>query len=890
MTFSRKSRLRCATALSPILLFGFAATPVCAEEAVEEAAAAESKPEIIVTATRIKGSVETDVPPTDTLNEADIAAVGGSSVADILAAVAPQTGSGRGRGGGPPVILLNGQRIANFRELRDLPPEAIKQVQIFPEEVALQYGFRPDQRVVNFILKDNYSSFNLEHDYSVPEKGGFSTKEFENTFTKIGQSTRLNIDLEYESRSRLTEDERGVISSAASAPFALGGNVTGLGAGGEIDPALSALAGPTVTVAAVPANPTLAGFAANANQPTPGDIGEFRTLLPSLQRFEANTSWSKMLAPQTNFSLSASFEQQDQQSLLGLPFASLTVPGGSAFSPFASTVQLNRYFTTPRPLSRDTKTQTAQAGFGFNTLVQDWRWALTGDYILVDSESRTFTNADTAALSAAVASGTLNPFGATLGDDLLFATPDTTDSTVGTLSLRSTFSGKPFTLPAGPVQMTIRNGFDRQTIDSIATRRGATNAASLKRDNINAAFNVEIPLVERGLGALGSIGSLSVNGNMGFTDLSDFGTLIEYGAGLRWSPVEGLSLSASIIGDENAPGLGQLGNPIQVTPNVAVFDFANGVSRFVDLVSGGNPALVGESRRDLKIGAEWSPKFVEGLNLQLEYFRNRSSNTTAAFPLLTPEIEAAFPGRVTRDAAGQLIRVDQRPVNFDREESQRLRWGFNISGGIGPQPQRGGPGGGPPGAGGPGGGRPPGAGRPGGGGGRGPMGMMPGGGPPSRWNLALSHTIRLQEEILIRPGLPVLDLLNGSATSNLGGAARHEVTLNGGVFYKGLGFRLEGNYRSATRVDGNSLAGTSDLHFGDLASLNALIFINLDQRGKLTQKLKWLKGSRIAFRIDNVLGDVIDVRDNNGAVPLSYQPGLLDPQGRVFEVSFRKRF
>jgi hypothetical protein len=35
---------------------------------------------------------------------------------------------------------------------------------------------------------------------------------------------------------------------------------------------------------------------------------------------------------------------------------------------------------------------------------------------------------------------------------------------------------------------------------------------------------------------------------------------------------------------------------------------------------------------------------------------------------------------------------------------------------------------------------------------------------------------------------------------------------------------------------------------------------------------------------------MIDVRDNNGAVPLSYQPGLLDPQGRVFEVSFRKRF
>ena len=859
----------------------------------DNAAQEEGNPgnEILVLGTRLKGSVETDVPPTDTLSEADITAVGASSVADVLAAIAPQTGSGRGRGGGPPVILLNGQRISSFRELRDLPPEAIKQVQIFPEEVALQYGFRPDQRVVNFILKDNFASFSAEVDYSVPEKGGFSTKEFENTLTRIGPSTRLNIDIEYESRSRLTEDERNVLSSGTSAPYALGGNVTGFGVGGEIDPALSALAGRTVTVAAVPGNASLAGFAANANQAALGEIGEFRTLLPSLQRFEVNTSFSKILAPQTNFSVSASFEQQDQQSRLGLPFASLTVPSGSAFNPFSRNVQLNRYFDNPRPLSRDTHTRTAQAGLGFNTLLGDWRLALTGDYNSVDSSSRTSTNADFTALSSAVGAGTVNPFSASLGDDLLFASPDTSDSTVSTVALRSTISGKPIMLPAGAVLVTLRNGFDRQTIDSEATRRGVTNRTALSRDNINAAINAEVPLVERGLGALGGIGNISINGNVGFSELSDFGTLLEWGAGLRWSPFENLSLGVSVIGDENAPGLGQLGNAVVVTPNVAVFDFTRGESRFVELVSGGNPALIAESRRDFKVSADWTPKFVEGLSLQLEYFKNKSRNTTASFPLLTSEIEAAFPGRVTRDMNGRLVRVDQRPVNFDREESQRIRWSFNMSGSIGKQPQGGfgGGGGRPAGAGGPGGGgggRPAGA----GGGGRGPMGMMPGGGQPSRWSLALSHTIRLQEEILIRPGVPVLDLLNGSATSSLGGSPRHDVTLSGGVYAKGMGFRLEGSYRSATRVDGNSLTGTSDLRFSDLASLNAFIFVSLDQRGKLTQKVKWLKGSRIALRIENVFADVIDVRDDAGMVPLSYQPGLLDPQGRVFELSFRKRF
>ncbi len=75
-----------------------------------------------------------------------------------------------------------------------------------------------------------------------------------------------------------------------------------------------------------------------------------------------------------------------------------------------------------------------------------------------------------------------------------------------------------------------------------------------------------------------------------------------------------------------------------------------------------------------------------------------------------------------------------------------------------------------------------------------------------------------------------------------------------------------------------------------MASLNAFVFINLDQRGKLTKTVPFLKGGRIAIRVVNVLNDVIDVRDASGAVPLSYQPGLLDPQGRMFEISFRKRF
>ncbi|MBK8375578.1 MAG: hypothetical protein IPL18_12165 [Sphingomonadales bacterium] len=55
---------------------------------------AESETVIIVTAERVRGAVETDAAPIDELSEADVQALGGSSVADIVAAVAPQAGSG----------------------------------------------------------------------------------------------------------------------------------------------------------------------------------------------------------------------------------------------------------------------------------------------------------------------------------------------------------------------------------------------------------------------------------------------------------------------------------------------------------------------------------------------------------------------------------------------------------------------------------------------------------------------------------------------------------------------------------------------------------------------------------------------------------------------------
>jgi hypothetical protein len=173
------------------------------------------------------------------------------------------------------------------------------------------------------------------------------------------------------------------------------------------------------------------------------------------------------------------------------------------------------------------------------------------------------------------------------------------------------------------------------------------------------------------------------------------------------------------------------------------------------------------------------------------------------------------------------------------------------------------------------------------GGGRGGPGGPGGGG--GRWNIGLNHTIELENEVLIADGGPLLDLLDGDALSG-GGVSHHTLSLQGGVFYKGFGTRLSADYQSGTRVEGSGLPGSSDLTFGDLFTLDLRMFADLGRQEKLVESVPFFKNTRISFDIENVFDTRQEVTDQNGDVPLRYQPFLMDPIGRSFEIEFRKMF
>ena len=840
---------------------------------------------ITVSGQRPRGSVDSDIPPDLTLSAEDIQSYGAGSIAELLTYLEPVTRSSRGSGG-QPVMLVNGRRISGFREIRGLPPEAIERVDILPEEVALQYGYRADQRVVNFVLKANFQSLIAELEGRVPTAGGRSVTEVDANVLRIAGGDRWSMELEYEKATPLFESERDLLREPGSTPYDLIGNISGNPFDTEIDPALSGLVGETATVAPVPTGGyALGDFAAAYGDPRTGDLGVSRTLMGSNESATVGGTVKRDINGTTQVTFSGSLEDNSSRSFNGLPGVVLNLPETNPWSDFSDDVLVYRYLDDAAALARSTDSLTAGAGVlvdGF--LGEDWRWTWSGDYDRVETDTVTGRGYNAAPFQTRLDAGdaAANPFAALVPADFTLTPNDTANSVSEVLATEVVLNGDIWELPAGDISSTFKFGADTRSLDSVSTRSGVTTERSQSRDRYNAQASFDLPIASTRTGVLPQLGDLSVNFNAGYEDLSDFGGLASLGLGVNWTPVEMVSFLVSYTDEQGAPSIGQLNDPVISTPNVPVFDIATGETVLVNRVEGGNADLDAEDRRVWKAGITLRPFKEENLSISSTWTRNATDNPINSFPTITPDLEAALPGRFTRNADGDLIAIDSRPINFARAEREDLRTGFNFSkafgtptptaaaqpGAGGPMIVRGGPGG-------------PGGGGPRGGGGRG--GAMQAG--QGRFMLSVYHTYRIQDQILIAEGLPILDLLDGAATSSRGGSPRHEIQAQGGVFKSGMGAFVQANWLDGTRIDGGT---GSDLDFSSLATVNLNMFIDLGAQTKWVEKYSWLKGARLQLGVRNVFDSRTEVTSATGDTPLNYQPDYLDPEGRTISLSLRK--
>jgi len=855
---------------------------------------AADEPDIIVRGQRnLPGAVIGDIPPEQQLGPADIRSYGVSSVSDLLNELAPQTTSGRGSGGAP-VVLLNGKRISSFAEIRDIPTEAIARVDILPEEVALKYGYRADQKVVNIVLRRRFRATTVELADKMPTAGGRNNAQGELDILHIRGDGRFNLHTSYQANSALTESERDILPPTAS---------------------------------------TSSGITVSGPDQRP-----YRTLLPSSRDFVANSSYARSIFGNVSATINGRLEATDSIGANGLPSVTLKLPAGNPFSSTGTDVTVNRVLDGYLPLQQRNSAITTHLGTTLNGAIgPKWRWSLTGNYDHSETETFTETGLDVSAFQARLDAGdpTANPFGPIAG--LGAGRANRANAISNDAGLDALFNGPLFKLPAGDVSTSIRIGAETSSFDSRSYRGDLVTTGSVSRGTVNGQLNLDVPIASKTRNFLGVLGKLSLNFNLAEDHLSDFGTLQTLGYGANWAPVDAIRLIVSHTDQDQAPSAQQLGNPVVLTPNVRVFDYVQGTTATVTTLSGGNPGLIADNNHVSKIGLTLKPWSQKDLTFTANYVTSRTDNPIAAFPSATAAIEAAFPDRFTRDATRQLTRIDMRPINFAESDRSELRWGINFSrplkskiqkefeafrAGTGPNPfaglqlprtsrrPDGDPGngapregsarnggtpagesqGGPPPGGGPGGDGPRGGfggGRGGFGGGGGRGGFGGGGG---RLQFALYHTWHFRDEVLVQRGGPRLDLLDGDAIGGSGGQSRHEFEAQAGYTNNGTGFRLSGKYQTGTTVNGGTPGAPESLHFSGLGTVDLRLFADLGQKLELLKKHPWLRGTRITLGITNILDSKQRVTDASGGTPVSYQPDYLDPMGRSVRLSIRKLF
>lgn len=740
--------------------------------------------EVVVTGKRPRGAVTGDIPPERTFDTLDIGAYGAGNIGELLQALGPQV-SGGGGGNAGPITLLNGRRVSNFSEIAQIPAEAIERMEVFPEQLALQYGYRADQKVVNIITREKFSSRLAQLATIVPTAGGYDNGRADADYFAIHGDTRFDFGATYYRSASLPESDRRLAQPGG---------------------------GP--------------------------DSGRFRSLVPATRQVTVNGLVSGRLLDTVSSTLNARYETTRRDSRLGSG--------------------------TNGPLMRDADTHVAHVGTTLGGSVAKWLWTFTGNYDRTVADTATDIGAmpgvrDRARSVDAVANA-----------DLLA-------------------SGSLFRLPAGPVAGAIRIGGDLRDFSSDSSRGGAVQRATLSRDRATIQGSVDVPIASRPQKALAPLGYLAANVNVAVETLSDFGTLRTFGYGVNWSPIGAISIVASITDQARAPALEQLGAPLVATPNIPSYDFARREAVDITRVFGGNPALRAEDRRTVRVAMSARPFAGRDVTFSLDYLGTRIDDPIADFPLATPRIEAAFPGRFTRDGDGRLRQIDGTPINFERAEQAQLRWGVSV---VRPldtvEPWM----------------RsvpvrtyateaearaavPPGT-----------MVAMAAPGSAmarrfenlsSRLYVNLFYTLPLRDEIVVRRDLPRLDLLDGAATDPIGGTRRHRLEFQAGVFKKGLGARVTVNRRSGTTVR-NTADDSGDLTFSSLATVNVNLFANLADRFGGGGVSPWLKGVRVTLGIDNLFNARPSVRDGTGATPLSYQPAYLDPIGRSVSLSLRKVF
>jgi len=648
---------------------------------------------VVITGTRLPSAARQSAQDVRVYDREKIEKSGQSSVPEFLQTLpevslaSPENTFGattvrlRGAIFGSPLVLINGRRtqpvtggaaLVGFFDLSTIPISLIERIEVLPSGSSAIYGGDALAGVVNIVLRSDFTGAEGGVGYRWADKiddrmiwagGGWK-----------GDGSSLTIMATASHRGSLLGRDREITNDPDLRRF--GGPNLGTATFGVPATVFSTsgnLPGLSSSFAAVPRGSsgvglTPADFAATAGTQNTGSFNRDQALVLESDRSGMFLGANRRITGELELFaelLVTHYRSEGPTSPPSLNLAS--VPASNAFNPFGAAVRVSGVAQGAESLATvSLEEQFVRPLLGARGKLGTWQWEVSA-LDARDNGSQVITGQpNTAARNAALASSdpatALNPFrdgpmanASVLGS--IYSNRIVTDFSSESKILDAYTRGPLLQLPAGPLTAVIGAEHERSTFE-----RGFEASRTAR-----ALFaELRAPLYATADGHGGKREVLAVQGAARYDDYSDFGSKTTGQVGLELRPVERLLLRGTHATAFKPPTLFNLASPTTSSASTVNDPKSGGATVLVQSSTGGNPNLHPTTSTSSTLGFVGSPAWIRGLDVSMTWWWSRIDDAIN-FPISTQFVvdnESAFPGRVIRNDAGQIVAVDRTYANF----------------------------------------------------------------------------------------------------------------------------------------------------------------------------------------------------------------------------------
>ncbi|WP_225547037.1 TonB-dependent receptor plug domain-containing protein [Chromobacterium violaceum] len=688
---------------------------------------------VTVTGSNLRASAKAKTNPVQVLSAADIERSGKTSLPDVLRALAVNSGNSfneqytgsfsagtagvslRGLGQRNTLVLVNGKRVSNyataqdlqetFVDLNSLPLKAVKRIEILKDGASAIYGSDAIAGVVNIILYPSYQGLELGADIGRDTSTGQDERRV-NLLAGKGDLDKdgYNVWLSFDAQKRDRLDQSGV-------DWLKDNDFRGLPGGklvrtptnyynGNPTQRFPHATGPAQDLDYGAVNPGKSGriWAYNPAQ--------YTTLMPGIERYHAALHGSYRLNAATEayaeflygashsaqifgppLSISSSLRAWDSASQSLTPISNV-LPAGNPSNPNASPTPFTANLFDLGQRNKTDSVSFRRLLLGVKGSGELWDWDVSGLYSDSRLREYAYNFVNRYAYEQLLANGGYNFIDPSrnseaVRDSLRIRTMRPAWYRVA--SLDATASTELAQLPAGPVGFAAGYQLRREMMNSgtsseVASGTELRPALDLIRGGrtIQAAYGeFNVPISK----------TLSLNAAARADHYSDFGNAFSPKLGLRYQPLQSLTLRGSVSRGFRAPSLPEITSSTAVsygsvqdpydplTPNQNV--------SFTHLITA-NPNIKPERSTNANLGLVLAP--TADTSVSLDYYRIRQRDVIGLEDVSDivrhPD---AYPGAIVRDAQGRLQTITQRFTNLGGRDTSgfdiELRQGWKLPGG-----------------------------------------------------------------------------------------------------------------------------------------------------------------------------------------------------------------